>query len=131
MRTFNVFDASFEYDDTDPEGYRAGMARFGDLIGATRIGATVYELPPGQALCPYHYETDEEWVLVLEGELTVRVPEGESVLRPGDVACFPSGPEGAHKTINRGSETVRTRCRLLCTRIRASSAYGHRAARSM
>jgi uncharacterized cupin superfamily protein len=29
------------------------------------------------------------------------------VLRPGDVACFPSGPEGAHKTINRGSETVR------------------------
>jgi uncharacterized cupin superfamily protein len=107
MKHFNVFDADFEYDDADPEGYRSGSHRFGPELAARRLGATVYELPPGQALCPYHYETEEEWLLVLQGELTVRHPEGEEVLRPGDVVAFPTGPAGAHKTTNAGAETVR------------------------
>ena len=107
MKHFNVFDAEFDYDDADPEGYRSGSHRFGPKLDAKRLGATVYELPPGQALCPYHYETEEEWLLVLEGELTVRHPEGEEVLRPGDVVAFPTGPAGAHKTSNLGSGTVR------------------------
>ena len=107
MRKFNVFDASFEYDESDPEPYRAGMNRFGPAIGASRLGATVYELPPGQALCPYHYESEEEWLLVLQGQLTVRHPEGEDVLGPGDITAFPVGPAGAHKTTNEGTETVR------------------------
>jgi uncharacterized cupin superfamily protein len=107
MLKFNVFDASFEYDPSDPEPYRAGGNRFGPKIGASRIGATLYELPPGQALCPYHYESEEEWLLVLQGEVTLRHPEGEDVLVPGDVTAFPVGPAGAHKTTNNGTETVR------------------------
>jgi uncharacterized cupin superfamily protein len=107
MLTFNTFDATFEYDDTDPEPYKAGMNRFGPKIGAIRLSATVYEIPPGQSLCPYHYESEEEWVLVLEGEVTVRHPAGEDVLVPGDVTAFPVGPAGAHKTTNNGTETVR------------------------
>jgi len=107
MKTFNIFKPAFEYDPEDPDGYHAGMDRFGPKIGATKIGASVYELPPGEALCPYHYESDEEWVLVLDGQLTVRHPEGEDVLGPGDVTCFPTGPEGAHKTTNNGTDSVR------------------------
>jgi uncharacterized cupin superfamily protein len=107
MKTFNIFKAEFQYDQTEPDGYHAGMARFGPAIGAERIGASVYELPPGQSLTPYHYEYDEEWVLVLEGQLTVRHPEGEDVLGPGDVTCFPVGPAGAHKTTNATGETVK------------------------
>ena len=107
MRAFNIFDATFEYDPADPDGYHAGMTRFGPAIGAVRMGASVYELPPGQALCPYHYESDEEWLLVLQGRVTVRHPEGVDVLGPGDVTCFPAGPEGAHKTTNEGDGTVR------------------------
>jgi uncharacterized cupin superfamily protein len=107
MKSFNIFDASFEYDAEDPDGYKGGYNRFGPEIGAEKIGGTVYELPPGQALCPYHYESDEEWVLVLEGELTVRTPEGESTLRRGDVTAFPIGPDGAHKTSNRSGAPVR------------------------
>ena len=107
MRKFNVFEASFKYDETDPEPYRAGANRFGPAIGASRLGATVYELPPGQALCPYHYESEEEWLLVLQGQLTLRHPEGEDVLGPGDITAFPVGPAGAHKTTNNGTETVR------------------------
>jgi len=72
------------------------------------LGATVYELPPGQSNCPYHYEYgNEEWLIVLEGRLTVRHPEGEAELGPGDVLCFAIGPDGAHKLTNRTDGTVR------------------------
>jgi uncharacterized cupin superfamily protein len=97
-----------EYDDQDPEGYRAGMARFGPSIGAEKLGASLYELPPGQSICPYHYEyPEEEWLIVLEGRPTLRHPEGEEKLEQGDVVCFPEGPEGAHKVTNRTDRTVK------------------------
>jgi uncharacterized cupin superfamily protein len=106
MRVFNVYDAEMTYDTADPPQYAAGAHRFGPEVGGSRMGATVYELPPGTAICPYHYESEEEWLLVLAGELTVRHPEGEDVLRAGDVTAFPTGPAGAHKTTNNGTETV-------------------------
>jgi uncharacterized cupin superfamily protein len=107
MLTFNVFDAPMSYDRSAPANYGAGKNRFGPAIGAGRLGATVYELPPGQSLCPYHYESEEEWLLVLQGQVTVRHPAGEDVLGPGDVTAFRVGPAGAHKTTNKGTDTVR------------------------
>jgi uncharacterized cupin superfamily protein len=107
MHKINVFNAPVTYDKADPAGYAGGANRFGASIGATRLGASVYELPPGEALCPYHYESEEEWLLVLEGQLTLRHPDGEDVLGPGDITAFPTGPAGAHKTTNNGTTTVR------------------------
>lgn len=116
MRRTNLDELELEYDETDPEGYRAGMARFGPSVGAVRLGATVYELPPEQSICPYHYEyPDEEWVIVLQGRPTLRTPEGEVDLKPNDVVCFPEGPYGAHKVTNRTDETVRVM--MLSTRM--------------
>jgi uncharacterized cupin superfamily protein len=106
MKSFNVFAATFEYDD-DPEGYKTGYKRFGPELDAKRLGATIYEIPPGQSLCPYHYETDEEWLMVLQGEITLRHPDGEDVLKPGDVVAFPPNEQGAHKTSNHGDEPAR------------------------
>jgi uncharacterized cupin superfamily protein len=104
----NLAKLNVEYDDTDPEGYRAGMARFGPSIGASKLGASLYELPPGQSICPYHYEyPEEEWLIVLEGRPTLRHPQGEDALEQGDVVCFPAGPEGAHKVTNRSQDTAR------------------------
>ena len=108
MRKVNIAAPEFTYDAGDPEGFRAGMYRFGKDVGAERSGATVYELPPGQAVCPYHYEYgEEEWLLVLEGKPTVRTPDGEERLEPWDVVCFVRGPEGAHRVGNETGETVR------------------------
>src|SRR5436309_15347823 len=77
MRRVNISAPSFAYDADDPEGFRAGLFRFGPLLGATRTGTSVYELPPGQAICPYHYEYgEEEWLLVLQGRPTLRHPDG-------------------------------------------------------
>ncbi len=56
---------------------------------------SVYELAESQSICPYHYEyPEEEWLIVLEGRPTLRHPDGETVLAPGDTVCFPSGPDG-------------------------------------
>jgi uncharacterized cupin superfamily protein len=108
VRRINLSALELEYDESDPEGYRAGMARLAPTIEASRLGATVYELPPGQSICPYHYEyPDEEWVLVLQGRPTLRHPEGEDELEQNDVVCFPEGPAGAHKLTNNTDETVR------------------------
>lgn len=104
----NLADVVPEYDDTDPEGYRSAGVRLGPAIGASQLGASVYELPPGQSVCPYHYEyPDEEWLLVLEGRVAVRHPGGEDELGRGDVVCFPQGPEGAHKVSCLGDEPAR------------------------
>jgi uncharacterized cupin superfamily protein len=108
MRRVNIREPEFTVDPDDPDGFRAGMFRFGSLLGASRLGTSVYELPPGQQICPYHYEYgEEEWLLVLAGEPTVRHPGGSEVLEPWDVVCFPSGPEGAHSVRNETQETVR------------------------
>jgi uncharacterized cupin superfamily protein len=108
MDRFNIFAATFEYDDSDPDGYHTGMNRFGAQIGAQQIGGSVYELQAGQSICPYHYECgEEEWVTVLAGRATVRHPDGEDGLEPGDTVCFPTGPAGAHKVTNHTDAPVR------------------------
>jgi uncharacterized cupin superfamily protein len=108
MRRVSIASPEFNTDPKDPEGFRAGMYRLGPLVGGSRVGASVYELPPGQALCPYHYEVgEEEWLLVLEGRATVRHPEGVDELDPWEVVCFPRGPEGAHQVRNDSGARVR------------------------
>ena len=107
MRRVNVGSPEFAYDDTDPEGFRSGMFRLGPLVGAQHLGATVYELPAGQALCPYHYEHgEEEWLLVVRGTATVRGPDGTEEPGPWDFAFFPKVPQGAHQVRNDSGEAV-------------------------
>ena len=108
MPRLNIGSPEFQYDADDPEGFRAGMFRFGPQLGAKQSGSTVYELPPGQAICPYHYEYgEEEWLLVLEGTPTLRTPTGEEPIGPCEMVFFPSGPEGAHSVRNLTDSPVR------------------------
>jgi uncharacterized cupin superfamily protein len=108
VKRVNIANPAFVHEDDDPEGFRAGMARMGPGLGASQTGASVYELPPGEAVCPYHYEyAEEEWLLVLEGNPKVRDPDGEHRLEPMDLVFFERGPAGAHKVLNDGDETAR------------------------
>src|SRR5579862_711301 len=107
-RRVNIASPAFTSDPDDPEGFRTSGMRIGPLVGAARTGMSVYELPPGQSICPYHYENpEEEWLLVLEGRPTLRRPTGEDVLDPWDVVFFPSGPDGAHAVRNDTDATAR------------------------
>jgi uncharacterized cupin superfamily protein len=104
----NIAEPEFEHDESDPDGFRAGMMRVGRSLGAKATGTSVYELPPGQAICPYHYEyAEEEWLLVLDGRPTLRDPEGEHELEPWDLVFFTTGPAGAHVVRNDTDESVR------------------------
>jgi uncharacterized cupin superfamily protein len=65
------------------------------------LTASVYVLDPGEKHLPYHFHHGaEELLIVLEGTPTLRTPEGERTLRPGDVAHFARGSEGAHQLRN-------------------------------
>jgi uncharacterized cupin superfamily protein len=109
MERFNIFAAEYGYaPGEDPDGYRVGSLRVGPLIGARQLGASLYELPPGESVCPYHWEAgDEEWLIVLEGRPSVRHPDGEDELQPGDTVCFPRGPAGAHRVGNHSDSVAR------------------------
>ena len=91
-----------------PDGFRRNSTRLGPTVGAARTGLSVYELPPGQAISPYHYENpDEEWLLVVSGTPTLRHPGGEEMLEALDVVFFPAGPAGAHLVRNDSESTAR------------------------
>jgi len=107
MRAANVFDDEYELDETDPDGFRAAMARVGKAAGGEELAVKAFALPPGQSLCPYHYEYVEEWLLVLDGDVVLRTPAGEQELRRGDLVCFAPGPSGAHKVSNRSAQSAR------------------------
>lgn len=104
----NLFDAELQSDDSDPPGYQTSMLRTAPLLGGAQIALNVFELPPGQSLCPYHYESvEEEWIVMLSGRPTVRTREGERELAPWDCVYCPAGEEGAHKVTNHGDVPAR------------------------
>ncbi len=108
VKTFNLFTG-----DTDPvpagaPGDAGTAARVGSKLGAARLGMSVYDLPAGAAIGPYHWEwTDEEWLIVLDGRVAVRLPDGEEEFERGDVVCFLAGPEGAHQVRSTGDGPAR------------------------
>ncbi len=95
-------------DGTDEPGFRNRERRLGETLGAQKIGGTIYLIEPGQRSCPYHWHFgEEEWMLVLEGTVTLRTPNGERELTRGDVVAFPTGPGGAHDVRCSGGEAAR------------------------
>ena len=102
-RRINLHRAALE-DTSERTGYRWRRRRIGDAVGAEQIGASLFELGDGERTFPYHFHHGtEEWQLVLAGTPTLRAPDGERVLREGDVVCFPAGPAGAHQVTGPGS----------------------------
>ena len=94
----------------------AELPELGDGIRGQRLvreegrplAAAVWELPPGSEGMPYHFHHGtEEYLIVLTGTATLRTPEGERELAPGDVAHFSPGPDGAHTVLNRSDEPLR------------------------
>jgi uncharacterized cupin superfamily protein len=91
-------------------------------FGSEATAMYLYDLAPGRSSCPYHYEYEEEWLLVVAGAVVVRTPDGEHSLTRGDLICFPPGPEGAHKIMNKSSAPARTLA-FSSSRVPAVSVY--------
>ena len=103
----NIEKAEFD-EPRDREGFRVLRAGIGRQAGAEKLGASLWELPPGEAAYPYHFHLgEEELLVVLAGAPTLRDPDGERQVEQGEVLSFLPGERGAHQLINRSDGTVR------------------------
>jgi uncharacterized cupin superfamily protein len=90
-----------------PEPFAAPCAgrrkwRLGDAAGLSQFGVNLLRLPPGQWSAQRHWHHfEDEFVYVLEGEVTLIEDGGETVLRAGDCAAFAKGSGDGHHLINR------------------------------
>jgi len=74
----------------------------GDVLGLKQFGVNIVRLAPGVMSSQRHWHSHEdEFVIVLEGELVLVIDAGEQVLGPGMVAGFPAGSGDGHHLINR------------------------------
>ena len=81
--------------------------RLGDAGGLKDFGVNLMTLPPGGWSSQRHWHSHEdEFVYVLEGELTLVEDEGSTVLRAGDCASFPKNSGNGHHMINRSATTA-------------------------
>jgi len=107
MKIANLYADEWD-EERDREGWRMKESFIGERIGAELLGAGMAEVEPGNKLWPYHtHHANEEWVIVLRGEPTLRTHEGEQTLKEGDVVCFPRGKDGAHQIINNTDTPIR------------------------
>jgi uncharacterized cupin superfamily protein len=77
-------------------------AALGNLAGLTQFGVNLTRLKPGAASSLRHWhENEDEFVFVLEGELTLIEDEGETRLAVGEAAGFKSGVPNGHHLVNK------------------------------
>jgi uncharacterized cupin superfamily protein len=92
-----------------PAPFHAAVAgretqRLGDAAGLTQFGVNLVRLKPGAAAGVRHWhENEDEFVLVLEGEVTLIEDEGETTLTAGDAAGFKAGVPNGHCLVNKSS----------------------------
>jgi len=91
--------------ETMADGIRA--VRVAERAGAEHLGASLYEVQPGEEMVFHYHVQREELLIVLEGRLSLRSAAGWEELSEGEVVAFPRGERGAHGYRNNGDESVR------------------------
>jgi uncharacterized cupin superfamily protein len=87
--------------------WSGGGSRSKRLSRGDGLGASVYELGPGNWV-PFHFHHGaEELLIVLRGRPTLRTQDGSRELGDGEAVFFPVGPAGAHGLANETNESVR------------------------
>jgi uncharacterized cupin superfamily protein len=76
--------------------------------GLTQFGVNLTVIPPGGWSSQRHWHSHEdEFVWILEGELTLVTDAGEEILRAGDCAAFKAGDPDGHHLINRSAHPAK------------------------
>ena len=89
-------------------GFNARRARLGHQLGSRLLGASLWEIDPGEAPYPFHFHlAEEELLVILEGRPSLRTPSGWREVESGEVLWFPRGEDGAHQLVNRSEGLVR------------------------
>lgn len=79
----------------------------GDAGGLGDFGVNLLRLPPGAWSSQRHWHSaEDEFVWVLEGEVTLVSDEGEQILRAGDCAAFAKNQANGHHLINKSDRAA-------------------------
>ena len=101
----NIWDDAWGEQDEDWSGGGGLSKRL--VPSGPVLGATLYELGPGNFMIFHFHHGSEELLIVLRGWPTLRTFAGERPLEEGAVVHFPLGPDGAHELRNDTDELVR------------------------
>ena len=72
-----------------------------EIAKSKNLHFDVRSLLPGKFSYPYHFHRNaEELFVILEGEATLRSPDGFKEIVKGDLLFFEEGPAGAHQLYN-------------------------------
>jgi len=82
--------------------------RVARYAGLTVFGVNLTVIEPGAWSSQRHWHTHEdEFVWVLDGELTLITDTGEEILRAGDCAAFRRDDRDGHHLVNKSSRPAR------------------------
>jgi uncharacterized cupin superfamily protein len=81
--------------------------RLAKVLGLTNFGVNITTLQAGASSAMRHYHTqDDEFIYILDGEVTLITDAGAQVLVTGMCAGFPKGKKDGHHLINEGDRPV-------------------------
>ena len=95
-------------DSIPAEDWSEGV-RFGGRVqvlsnsrdGGRKIGIAIEVVQPGKQTSPFHYHmVEEEHIIALEGEATLRLGDARHPIKAGDYVCFPAGQRAGHCIVN-------------------------------
>lgn len=95
-----------------PEPYKTRVAgryrrRLGDAAGLKNFGVNLTRLEPGAESSMRHWHAkQDEFIYVLEGEVTLVTDAGRQKLAPGMAAGFPAGKPDGHQLVNETNRPV-------------------------
>jgi uncharacterized cupin superfamily protein len=95
-----------------PEPYRGRVAgrhrrRLGDAAGLKNFGVNLVKLDPRSESSMRHWHAkQDEFIYVLEGEVTLVTNAGRQMLRSGMAAGFPAGKSDGHQLVNETDRPV-------------------------
>jgi len=100
-------DCNYPAPFDEPCGLQA-CQRLARHAGLSQFGVNLTVIDPGGWSSQRHWHSHEdEFVFVVEGELTLVTDAGEEVLRPGDCAAFVRGDPDGHHLINKSSRPAK------------------------
>ena len=94
-------------DWDEGEDWSGGGSKAKRLPHGEQLGATAYELGPGNFSLYHFHHAAEEMLVVLDGEMTMKTEQEDRLVRRGEVVMFPIGPAGAHGFRNDGDGKCR------------------------
>ena len=113
MPKLDLAAAPIETGSDYPPPYAAQMAgrsslRLGELAGLTHFGVNIATIQPGGVASLRHWHLrEDEFAMVLDGDLILVEDLGETAMTAGDCAAWKAGRPDGHRFVNRSDRPAR------------------------